>query len=94
MKTYWQDQNCKFRSVTERKGIAVCTLVITGAKNCFETVFLFIISHITSTRKIGMVLQNYKWKHCFLKESILLEYTEQDKMEYQAQNLCIISQIK
>lgn len=37
MKTDWQDQNCKFRRVAKRKGIVVCMLVITGAKDCFGT---------------------------------------------------------
>lgn len=37
MKTDWQDQNCTFGKVTERKGIVVRTLVIAGAKNCFGT---------------------------------------------------------
>lgn len=38
-----------------------------------------------------MVVQIHKWKHCFLKENILLEYTERDKTKYQDQKLCMTS---
>lgn len=92
MKTDWQDQNRKFRGVTKRKSIVVCTPMITGAKNCFGAEhFSLSFLIIQAQEKQAQYLKTINGRTVFLKESILLEYIECDKTKYQAQKLGIIS---